>query len=506
MAEFSNALFLGIDVGTQSARVGVFTVDGALLATASAQYATRYPRPGWAEQDPADWWRCICDAARVCLRKAAIDPVRIEGISFDTTSSTVLLVDRSGEPLNKAILWMDQRALAEVEEIARTKHPVLKYVGGQDSVEWMVPKALWLKKNAPEQFHRAWKLLEATDWIAFKLAGVWTASQCNATCKSNYASVEGGWSESFFDALGARDILSKWPEQVVAMGKRIGGLTEEAAAGMGLRSGIPVAEGGIDAHVGLFGLNALSSSRMALILGSSSVMFVLNDRPIYSPRFWGPYPDAIMDGTWLVEAGQTSSGSIINWLVENFSLGDARDSAAKEKLLGRLEEEAAAVPAGSDGLVMLDYWQGNRTPRRDPRAKGVFFGLTLAHDYRHLLRSAYEGIVFGTRHIVESLREDGVPVQTAAAGGGGIRSRIWLQLTADVCSMPITIPRHADACGVLGSAILAACGAGYYGSLREAASAMVRDERVIEPAADTGMYSESYGKYLELYESTKSLL
>ncbi|HTP59329.1 MAG TPA: FGGY-family carbohydrate kinase, partial [Spirochaetia bacterium] len=215
---------------------------------------------------------------------------------------------------------------------------------------------------------------------------------------------------------------------------------------------------------------------------------------------------AVIEGTWLVEAGQTSSGSIINWLVENLSLGDLTDAADKEKLLGRLEEEALAVPPGSADLVMLDYWQGNRTPRRDPRARGVFFGLTLGHNYRHIVRSAYEGIVFGTRHILESLRKDGVAVSTAAAGGGGIRSRLWLQLTADICGMPISIPRHADACGVLGSAVLAACGAGYYRSLREAACAMVRDEKVISPAVDKAIYSESYARYLDLYESTKGLL
>ena len=506
MAETSRALFMGIDAGTQSARVGVCGADGALLATASAPYATRFPRPGWAEQDPRDWWRSIGEASRACMARAGADPARIEGISFAATSSTVLMVDRAGEPLCDAILWMDQRAAAEAQEIARTAHPVLKYAGGQDSAEWMVPKALWLKKNAPAEFNKARMLLEATDWIAFKLAGVWTASQCNATCKCNFVSVEGGWSESFFDILGARDILSKWPQNVAAMGSRIGEVTAEAAAHMGLRSGIPVAEGGIDAHVGLLGLNALVSSRMGLIIGSSNVMFVLNDRPVFSPRFWGPYPDAILKGTWLLEAGQTSSGAIINWLVENFSLGGAKDAAEKENLLTRLEAEASALPAGSDGLVMLDYWQGNRTPRRDPLAKGIFFGLTLGHDYRHLLRSAYEGIVFGTKHIVDSLREDGVPVRTAAAGGGGIKSRIWLQLTADVCGLPITIPRHAESCGVLGSAINAACGAGFYGSLRGAADAMVRDEKVIVPCADPGIYAESYRKYLALYESTKDLL
>jgi len=504
MGNNNRALFLGIDVGTQGARVGVCASDGSLLSVASASYETFFPRPGWAEQDPREWWRSICEASRACLLKGSIESERIEGISFDATSSTVVMVDHDGEPLDRAILWMDQRAVAEVDEIARTGHPFLKYVGGRDSVEWMVPKAMWLKKHEPDLFQKSWKLVEATDWIAFKLSGAWSASLCNATCKCNYVTVEGGWSESFFSDLGASDLPVKWLQRVVPMGVKIGKLTSEAAQQMGLRSGIPIAEGGIDAHVGLLGLNALESSRMGLILGSSTVMFVLQDSPVYSSRFWGPYPDAILKGTWLVEAGQTSTGSIINWMVQNFGL--AKDGADKETLIAELEEEAAALPAGSSGLVMLDYWQGNRTPRRDPRAKGVIFGLTLAHDYRHLVRSAYEGIVFGTRHIIDSLREEGIEVQTASAGGGGVKSKIWLQLTSDVCGIPITVPRYAGACGVVGAAILAACASGFYSSLREAASRMVSEDRTIVPSGDAGVYAESYGRYRDLYEKTKELL
>lgn len=496
---------MGIDIGTQSVRVGVCASDGRLLASAASAYQTRYPRPGWAEQDPRDWWRSICEASRECLRRGRIDPARIEGISFDATSSTVLMVDRDGEPLADAILWMDQRAVDEVDRITRTAHPILKYVGGQDSAEWMLPKSLWLKNNARGLFDSAWKILEATDWLAFKLCGQWTASLCNATCKWNYVSVEGGWSKDFFDALDARDVLSKWPERVTPIGERIGELTPEAASEIGLGGGIPVAEGGIDAHVGLLGLNALSPSRMGLIVGSSSVMFVLHDSPVYSPNFWGPYPDAILPGSWLVEAGQTSSGSIINWLVENLSLGREKGDADKGGLYSRLEEEAMALPPGCDGITMLDYWQGNRTPRRDPRAKGAIFGLTLAHDYRHLVRGAYEAIAYGTRHIVESLREAGIDVSAAAAGGGGTKSRIWLQLTADVCGMTISVPRYSDDCGVVGSAIAAARGAGLYGSLVEAAAAMVRDERTIEPIVDSRAFDEAYRRYLALYESTKAL-
>lgn len=506
MPDAATDLLLGIDVGTQSVRVGICDTRGRLLASVSRPYATSYPEPGWAEQDPLDWWTGICGATRDCLQKAGVDGRSIEGISFDATSSTVLLVERDGRPLGPAILWMDQRAADQVQEIARTRHPILKYSGGQDSAEWMVPKALWLKKHRPGPYRRAYRLLEATDWIAYMLSGEWTASRCNATCKWNYASVDGGWPEDFFAALGAPELPSKWPEKVVPLGQRIGSLTREAAEAMGLPPGIPIGEGGIDAHVGLLGLNALESSKMGLIMGSSNVMFVLADRPVFSPSLWGPYPEPILPGKWLMEAGQSSSGAIINWLVENALAATGMAGAGKDSLLARFEEEIQGIPPGSGGLVMLDYWQGNRTPRRDPRAKGVVFGLTLGHDYRHLVRSAYEGIAFGTRHIIETLRAAGIDVRRAAAGGGGTRSRVWLQLTADVCDLPITVPKHADACGVLGSAICAACGAGIFRSLSEAAENMVSEERLIEPRGSAEQLEKNYRAYLELYEATRPLL
>jgi ribulose kinase len=207
-----------------------------------------------------------------------------------------------------------------------------------------------------------------------------------------------------------------------------------------------------------------------------------------------------------MEAGQTSSGSVINWIVENLLAATGCGPESRDRLLAGLEEKIQGVEPGSGGVVMLDYWQGNRTPRRDPRAKGLFFGLTLGHDYRHLVRSAYEGICFGTRHILETLRDAGIDVREAAAGGGGTRSKVWLQLTADICDLPISIPSNADACGVLGSAICAACAAGVYGSLEEAAARMVREESRIQPRGTARAFERNYRTYLQLYEATKTLL
>ena len=506
MTGTDSSLFMGIDVGTQSARVGLCDIKGNLICTASKAYKTRYPQPGWAEQDSNDWWQSICQASRECIQKINLNSHVIEGISFDATSSTVLMVDREGNPLDQAILWMDQRAVKEVEEIQKTNHPYLKYVGGQNSVEWMVPKAMWLKRNKSQQFKKAFRIIEATDWIAYKLSGNWTVSLCNATCKWNYVSREGGWDQGFFSELGLPDILSKWPERVVPMGEKIGILTSQAASELGLPDGIPISEGGIDAHVGLLGLNALESTTLGLIIGSSNVIFVLHDQPVFSKEFWGPYPDAVIEDKWLIEGGQTSSGSIINWLVDNINWVLNGDSRSKQRILAKLEEEIDSIPACSKGLILLDYWQGNRTPRRDPTARGIIFGLTLGHDIRHLVRSMYEGISFGTRHIIESLRSNGISIKSASAGGGGVKSKIWLKLTADICDIAITVPRFADSCGLIGCAICAACGSGVYNSIPEAADHMVSAEEKILPTGDSKSYDEAFKKYLELYESTKHLL
>jgi len=503
-------LFMGIDVGTQSVRVGIVDRYGKIIAVGSRKYETIYPKPGWAEQKPVDWWRGICEATKECIQKLGKDLTKyIDGISFDATSSTVLMVDEKGMPMDNAIMWMDKRAIEEVEIIKSTNHPILRYVGGQDAVEWMVPKALWFKKNNSDLYKKAFKVIEATDWVAYKLTNKWTASLCNVTCKWNYVSVEGGWNYDFFKAIGIEDVLSKWPDIILPMGNLIGGLSKEASKDLGIRSGIPVAEGGIDAHVGLLGLNALEEGRLGAILGSSNVFFILKDNPKFSANFWGPYPDAIIKGKWLLEGGQVSSGSIINWLLENTYelIKDENYEIKKEKILKKIEDEINKINIGSDGLVTIDYWQGNRTPRRDPNAKGIIFGLTLAHSIYHLTRSIYEGISFGTKHIIDCFKEKDLTVDMIVAGGGGTKSQNWIQIMADVCGLPIYIPYYAEHCGLIGASICAATGAGIYNSLQEAAEKMVSIKQKVQPHENYyRLYERIFDKYLKLYEQTTELL
>ncbi len=310
--------YLGIDAGTQSLRAGIFDDSGAPAAVASEEYPIYQDRPSWAEQDADDWWRAACIATRRCLEMSGLDPGDIAGIAVDGTSSTVVLTDERGRPLRRAILWMDSRNPEQARAITSTGHPRLRYVGGQESPEWMMAKALWVKENEPRVWDSAARVMEQTDWLTFRLTGEFTASRCNTTCKWHYSRPDGGFDETLLEAAGLAELSRRWPERVLPIGARAGTLTEDAANELGLRAGIPVAEGGIDAHMGMVGLDCLRPGRLSVILGTSNVHLTNARSPVYHPGIWGPYPDAMVEGLWLIEGGQISSGSIVRWFRDAF--------------------------------------------------------------------------------------------------------------------------------------------------------------------------------------------
>jgi ribulose kinase len=371
----------------------------------------------------------------------------------------------------------------------------------------MTPKALWLLENEPEVYEQAHRVLETTDWFVFQLTGEWTASLCNTTCKWNYASPDGGWSVEFLDAVGLSGVLEKWPSRVLPMGAEAGRLLPEPANELGLVPGIPVAEGGIDAHVGMVGLGVTEPGSAAVILGSSVVHLALSESPVFDPGIWGPYPDAVIPGLWLVEGGQVSAGSILAWFKDNFAadiVAEARTAAVSPySLLDRLAE---STPPGAEGLIVLDHFQGNRTPLRDPFSRGAVWGLTLSHSKGHLVRAVYESLAFGTRHIFDTWSRAGFSVDHVCVSGGGTRSRVWLQTLAAVCKSPIHVPRDSQA-GCLGCAICAAVAAGEYGSITEAAREMVHVASTVEPdPAAFEDYDFYYDKYLRTYEALRALM
>ncbi len=500
-------LVVGIDCGTQGLRSVVVDPEGQVLGEASQEFPIAYPRPTWAEQNPDHWWEAAKATVRAAMAQAGAAPSDIAGVSLDGTSCTVVACKRDGTVLRPALLWMDQRAHEEAAAITATRHPFLKYVSWQESPEWMLPKAWWLSKHEPEVFSQADLVIEEVDWLMHKLTGRWTASLCNVTCKWNYARPEGGWPEGLLGAIGFSQLRDKWPDDVLPMGAPAGELSAQAARELGLADGIPVAEGGIDAYAGMLGVAVVRPGRMALVMGTSTCHMALCDRGIFESHVWGPYPDALLEGTWILEGGQTATGAIVDWVADNF--GYREELQAREAGRSRfevLDDQATAVPPGAEGLVVLDYWQGNRTPIRDPLARGVILGLSLSHGLGHILRAVYEGTAMGTRHILEDLAQAGFEAEGIYACGGGTRSDLWLQIHADVCQTPIYTTAIPEATA-LGTALCAAVGAGLFTDLPTAAESMVNIARRIEPdPAKAEVYDFYFDKYLRAYPALRDLM
>jgi FGGY-family pentulose kinase len=498
---------LGIDFGTGGCRAGIFDRKGEPVAFEAVEFSTTHPRPAWAEQDPDQWESALIGSVKGALEKSGVSAEEIAGIGTDSTAATVVAMDENGRHLRPAILWMDVRASDQARRIQETGDPALKYNGfGAVSAEWGLPKAMWLKEKEPETFQKARYISDCADWVTKKLTGEWTTSINTAAAKYYHDRDVGGFPESLYNALDAGDILDKYPGEVTDLGVVVGGLVPEIAEATGLKAGTPVAEGGIDAYMGAIGLGVTEPGKIALITGSSHVMIGQAPQAVHGQGFWGSYTDAMIPGQYTVEAGQVSTGSVVNWFKTNF----AGDAAAEAKRRGVdvydvLTEQALQVPVGSEGLIVLEYFQGNRTPHTDPLARGVITGLSLSHGPGHLFRAIIEGICYGTEDIFRTMRAHDFEPRINVVSGGPAKSELWMQLHADVSNVPIGFTKVSEG-PVLGSAMLGAIAAGIYPDIPTAGREMVQTERVLEPnEARHEEYKFWVDRYIETYPATKDV-
>lgn len=496
---------LGIDFGTSSIKTALFDIKGKMLVFASEPTPFQTPKSGWAEKNADDWWAALIKCTHRLLDESGIPPASIIGMSVDTTCCTVMMADENMNILRPAIMWMDVRASRQAKEITATGHPMLKYNGfGNVSAESMPAKVLWLKQNEPELYNKAKYVFECTDWLMYKLTKRLTASISCAGPRWYYDRPNGGWPVSFYESFGLGDVLDKFPKEVLDLGVNVGGLTRKAADELGLMEGIPVGEGGADAFVGMVGLNVVEPGNVAMITGSSHLHLGLSEKELHAKGMWGSYPDAIVPGLQLVEGGQTSTGSIINWFVQEYCCNQRIEAEKQGKqLYTLLNEQAAQLPIGSEGLIVLDYFQGNRTPYADPDVRGTFYGLSLKHTPAHLFRAIMEAICFGTEAIMQSFKKGGMSPTGIYISGGAAKSGLWMQMHADVCNLPIYVPDVTEA-PCLGSAILGAAACGLYPDIPTAAKNMVNMKNTVTPDAGRHReYMKYYEKYRELYGIAK---
>jgi xylulokinase len=483
------AVLLGIDLGTGGARaIAVDPASGRLRAAASAEIPLHTPRPLWAEQDPADWWRAVTGAVRGVV--AELGGAEVIGIGLSGQMHGVALFDGDGEVLGPALLWCDGRSGEECDEITRRaggEARLLALTGNPALAGFSAPKLLWLRRHRPELFRRARSFLLPKDTIRFWLTGERASEVSDASGTLLFDVAGRRWSAELLELLEIDPSLLP----VVAESQEVTGqVSAAAAAELGLSPGIPVVGGGGDQAAGAVGAGIVRPGLVSATIGSSGVVFAHAEAPARDARVHS-FCHAV-PGAWHLMGVTQAAGLSLRWL---------RERIAPEASYEQLAAEAAAVPAGSDGLVFTPYLMGERTPILDPHARGTWFGLTFSHGRGHLVRSIMEGVAFSLRDCLDLMVDLGVEASEVRAAGGGARSQLWRQILADVLERPVS-KLAVDEGPAWGAALLAGVGTGVWSSVEEACSACVATADRLEPTAS---YRERHAVYRELHQRVAPL-
>jgi D-ribulokinase len=498
--------FIGVDVGTSSARAGVFDEAGTLLATARHPITVWHGAGSVVEQSSSEIWAACVASVRAAMAEAALPPSAIKGVGFDATCSLVLLdaganpltVSASGDDRRNVIVWMDHRATAEARLINDTQDDVLRYVGGSVSPEMEIPKLLWLKRHLPSSYNSAGHFFDLADYLSFRATGSTVRSICTLACKWNFLAHERRWSGSYFERIGLGDLASdgyaKIGKDIVAPGTPLGtGLTEAAAHDLGLLGGTPVGASLIDAHaggVGTIGGREKSGKpvdvcrRLAYIMGTSACIMATTAEPYFVPGVWGPYYSGMVPGFWLNEGGQSAAGAAIDHLIRSHPAYNEAVTAARAAGVEILEflERRIVARSGSPGeaalfardIHVLPEFLGNRSPFADPDSRAVVAGMDLDVDIGSMERlfvAGLCGLAYGLADVVDAFRSHGVDSDLMVIGGGAGRSSLVRQIMADTTGLTVALPETQEPV-LLGAAMLGAVAGGAYGSIADAMTSM----------------------------------
>lgn len=523
---------IGVDVGTGSARAGVFDFNGRMLASAKTDI-TLYTEPGAiVEQSSTEIWSAVSQSIINILKQAHINSADVVGIGFDATCSLVVLGD-NGKPLpvgptedpdRNIIVWMDHRAIAQAEKINATEHDVLKYVGGKISPEMQTPKLLWLLENKPLIFNTAWQFMDLADFLTWRATRSTERSTCTLTCKWTYLGHERRWDSSYFQTIGlgvlADEKFSRIGLNILDPGQAVGqGLSCEVAKELGLRQGIAVSAGLIDAHaggVGTVGAGVDLMGSLAYVFGTSSCTMTTTATPVFVPGIWGPYYSAMIPNVWLLEGGQSAAGAAIEQLIcchpayqEFKKLADAANISLPIWLADRALDivtnlSAAALLAKSTYVV--PEFLGNRAPFADPQARALIAGLGMARDEASMIELYISGICaigYGLKQIVDAQALKGAEIERVMISGGAGQHELIRQLLADATGKPVFSTQSPEPV-LLGSAIIAGVAAKVFPDVSSAMKSMSRVEKKYSPS-DNSKIKQYHSHRFKVFKRLQSV-
>jgi xylulokinase len=489
------SLLLGIDISTTGAKALLINRDGAVVSSAAAPLALSTPRPLWSEQNPRDWWEGVAGSIRQALAQANVSGDAVSAIGLTGQMHGLVLLDENNEPLRPAILWNDQRCGAECDEIrARVGRKRLIQITGNDALTgFTAPKIVWVKNHEPDIFARARSVLLPKDYIRFKLTGRLAMDKADGSGTMLFDLKNRDWSREILATLG---IPAEWMPETFEGPQATGEVDAQAAEATGLSSGTPVMAGGGDQAAGAVGVGAARPGIVSLALGTSGVVFASTPSCLIEPEgrlhaFCHALPDR-----WHLMGVMLSAAGSLQWHRDNIAPGVSFDE---------LMAEAAAAPAGADGLIFLPYLSGERTPHPDPLARGAWVGLTLRHKRAHMTRAVLEGVAFGLTDGFALIQGAGLgAIEQVRISGGGAKSSLWRQIIADALGAEIVTVNTTEG-AAYGAAILAGVGCGVWSDVETACADLIKVvERVSPDPKRNALYASLREQYGKLYPALKA--
>jgi xylulokinase len=495
-------MYLTFDVGTTSVKAALFDRQGRPKAKSIQSYALATPHADWVEADPGAYWAAVLAGFRSCLRADGVDPREVRGICGCSQGETFVLLDERDRPVRPAIVWLDNRARAQVEELkARIGTEEFYRTTGCTDIEptWSALKILWLKRHEPETLARAAKILLLEDYIVYLLTGRFCSTP-TLLHSSGFLDIH---ARSYWEkTAGYAGVVALLPE-IVEAGSVVGRLKPELAGELGLSGDTVVVKGAMDQTLGAIGAGNLASGIVTETTGTAMAIGVTADsvEGIHANRL--PYQPHALWGKYLILPYAQTSAIIYKWFRDQFGGEELRQAGDPEAAYEALNRLSAAAPAGCDGLLLLPFFAGAYTPENDMYARGVWYGLTLKHGKGHFARAIQEAVGFMLRRILGLISEAGIRIREVRSMGGAARSDLWLQIKADICALPMVRMQEEETAG-LGCALLSAVALGDFPNVVEAARAMVRLGRRFEPQPENRkVYDRQFGLYEELYRVLK---
>ncbi|HEO71712.1 MAG TPA: xylulokinase [Candidatus Hydrogenedentes bacterium] len=492
---------IGVDVGTSGTKAVAVNEAGQIVGSSLAEYPLLSPKPSWAEQDPSEWTRATLEVLRQLANTPGFEAADVKGIGLTGQMHGSVFLDAENHVLRNAILWCDQRTAnqcaAITEKVGEAR--LIEMVCNPALTGFTAPKILWLRENEPRLYDRVVRVLLPKDYVRLALTGEFATDVADASGTLLFDVKKRTWHTELLSIL---DIPTDFMPKAFEGPDVTGTLTAQAAQKTGLPKGIPVVAGGGDQAAGGVGCGIVRKGAISSTVGTSGVVFAFADEVRIDPEGRVHTFCHSVPGTWHVMGVMLSAGGSLRWFRDALCQNEcAVATQTGVDPYAYITAEADAAPLGAEGLLFLPYLTGERTPHKDPYAKGAFIGLSLRHTRAHMARAVLEGVAYGMRDSLEIVRAMGVPIAEVRASGGGARSTVWRQIQADVNRAPL-VTLNIDQGPAYGAALLAMVGTGMHASVEQACDATIRVIETCTPnPARSAAYDAWFAEYQELYRA-----